>query len=1117
MGEIRARATPFGSRQSLMQEAVFETPLLPTRGCVVHCRSHRWLVEDVALPETKGGDMVVRMACLDDDANGQLLEVFWEREVDAEVRGETTWDTVGQRGFDEPRVFGSYLSTLRWNCVTSTDPGLFQAPLRAGIDVKPYQLEPLRKALRMPRVSLFIADDVGLGKTIEAGLIMRELLLRQKVHRVVVVAPPSVVLQWKGEMESRFGLGFAVMDRQYITEMRRQRGWGINPWATHTRFILSQALVRDEAYAGPLRDWLGDGGKQALLILDEAHNAAPASGSKFAIDSKLTRSIRDLAGRFEHKLFLSATPHNGHSNSFSALLEILDPTRFCRGVAVRRQDLEDVMVRRLKEDLRQIGVELPERLVLPEVIDDLPPDTPEIKLAELLSRYREMRNQRLASAGKRERAAENLVISNLQKRLLSSIAAFDRTLRVHRNTLEKRASKAGRQREVRLEALDLLQSAIDGDDDRAEGDEEELLQEADAQHEAAVRSALEASEEEWTLLNAMQEIAEAARYQADSRVQRLEQLIREHLCPRLGQQGAEWAGERLLIFTEYADTKDWLERRLRELIAGSEQANERIATFHGGIGNEKREAIKRSFNSPPQDDPLRILIATDAAREGVNLQNHCKRLVHFDVPWNPGRMEQRNGRIDRTLQRAPQVFCHYFVLPQRPEDAVLDTVVRKTDQIRKELGCLPPVVIRKLNELLAKGINPTALARTIADIKGLDQEEDLRLTRALLDEELEGSRERKENLQKQVGTLKGYLERSTRWLNFSRGQFRDALNTSLQLIGARNGQDHHGSGPLALIPRDADQAAEDPDRAIWEFPTADRLPGGEAAWGDVLDALRPPRQPGQKLWQWRQETQLQPVVFQDPQEVNADRVHLHLEHPLVMRLLNRFLMRGFQSDALSRAAVLGTDDDTAKLIVLARLSLYGHGASRLHDEVLEVVAEWDPADPSRRLRKLSVEKGERAMKELAASLQLHLEAPEAAVVALQQHLRADVGQLREALDRVVDERRREAAQKLAKRADEEVARFVRVLEEQRRRILSTRSRTNDNLDQLLLDLGGIKAERRQLEDNRRYWEQRLRTIDTDLEREPERIRRTFALQTHRVEPAGAIYLWPQGAVPQEVR
>ena len=609
----------------------------------------------------------------------------------------------------------------------------------------------------------------------------------------------------------------------------------------------------------------------------------------------------------------------------------------------------------------------------------------------------------------------------------------------------------------RLEALDLLQSAIDGDDERAEGDEEELLLEADAQHEVALSSALEASDDDWSLLRDMKA------------------LIRAHLCPRLGQEGAEWNGERLLIFTEYADTKDWLERRVRELIAGSDQAESRIATFHGGIGDEKREAIKRSFNSPPNTDPLRILIATDAAREGVNLQNHCKRLVHFDVPWNPGRMEQRNGRIDRTLQRSPQVYCHYFVLPQRPEDTVLDTVVRKTDQIRGELGCLPPVVIRKLNDLLAKGINPTALAASLAEIEGLDQEEAFRRTRALLDEELEGSRERKADLEKQVSTLEGYLSRSRKWLSFSSNRFRDALNTSLQLTSERQGPGSQGNQALTLRPRDAAEAAADPERAIW---------------GDVLDALRPPRQPGQKLWQWRQETQLQPVVFRDPQEVNADRVHLHLEHPLVTRLLNRFLMRGFQSDLLSRAAVLGTSDDKAKLIVLARLSLYGHGASRLHDEVLAVVAEWDPSDPNRRLRKLSEEKSRRALEELEDALQQRLEAPEGAADDLKARLSGDVDQLREALDGVVN---------------------------QRQRITSTRRRVKDNPDQLLIDLGDIadadelKAVRRQLDDNRRYWDQRLQAIDTDLEREPDRIRRTFELRTQRVEPAGAIYLWPQGA------
>ena len=175
-------------------------------GCIVECRSHRHLVEKVEFPSSEVGDTIVKLACLDDDANGEITEVFWEREIDARIIGENTWETIGNRGFDDPKVFSSYLNTLKWNCVTSTDPSLFQAPLRAGIDVKPYQLEPLRKALRMPRVNLFIADDVGLGKTIEAGLILRELLLRQKVQRVVVIPPPSVVLQWKGEMETRLVL-----------------------------------------------------------------------------------------------------------------------------------------------------------------------------------------------------------------------------------------------------------------------------------------------------------------------------------------------------------------------------------------------------------------------------------------------------------------------------------------------------------------------------------------------------------------------------------------------------------------------------------------------------------------------------------------------------------------------------------------------------------------------------------------------------------------------------------------------------------------------------------------------------------------------------------------------
>ena len=346
------------------------------------------------------------------------------------------------KGFDTPRRFSAFLHTLRWNCVTATDPNLFQAPFRAGIKLDAYQMEPLRKALRMPRVNLFIADDTGLGKTIEAGLIARELLLRKKVKTIVVSAPSSVLEQWQGEMEERFGLLFQILDRAYFTRMRRERGFGVNPWRTHSRFLVSHNLLRDPTYADPMREWLGPVLPGSLLILDEAHHAAPSSGGRYGIESKFTRAVRDLCGRFEHRLFLSATPHNGHSNSFSTLLELLDPNRFTRGVKVLKKSLDAVMVRRLKEDIRDVQGGFPKRDVVRVSIDGLPADAPELELSRLLNEYREAREERFEAASKSARAASGLLVVGLQQRLLSSIEAFARSLKTHRNTLERRRRKA---------------------------------------------------------------------------------------------------------------------------------------------------------------------------------------------------------------------------------------------------------------------------------------------------------------------------------------------------------------------------------------------------------------------------------------------------------------------------------------------------------------------------------------------------------------------------------------------------------------------------------------------------------------------------------------------------
>lgn len=1027
---------------------------------------------------------------------GEALEVLWERELDAIVLGATSWSEIANRGFDNPRLFSAYLHTLRWNCVTSTEPKLFQAPYRAGIEVKAYQLEPLRKALLMPRVGLFIADDVGLGKTIEAGLILREMLMRQKVRRVVISCPPSVVRQWKEEMDSRFGLTFAILDREFVAARRQERGYGINPWTTHTRFIISHALLRDETYAAPLRDWLSDFAPSSMLILDEAHNAAPASGSKYAIDSQLTRTVREIAPRFEHKLFLSATPHNGHSNSFAALLEILDPQRFCRGVPVRNRKLLDtVMVRRLKQDLREIGEEFPDRQVIPIIIDNLPADAPELKLSRLLQEYRDVREQRLKDLPKSAQTAAMLVMTSLQKRLLSSIEAFARTLKVHRTAVEKQAAT---RHQARLNSLPLLWESPGADDDRAELAEDEVQAEEDAQMTAATNhTASQLSEKELVLLEEMADVANQARYESDPRIKKLGEWIRANLCPDLGKPGATWNDRRVLIFTEYTDTKRYLQQQLQAIIAGSQREQERIDVFHGGIGEERREAIKNAFNADPSRYPLRILIATDAAREGINLQNHCADLFHFDIPWNPSRMEQRNGRIDRKLQRSPIVRCHYFVLPQRAEDRVLDVLVQKTATIQKELGSLSPVVQKNLSRLLEKGIRYQETEKLTAAITQADKLLDQTTPNVeVIDAELEATRQRQKELAQQLSSLQEMLKSSREWLGLDDHHFRDAVSASLEILGVN-----------CLEPFNSQEAAKEAATARWVMPALDQRIGADPTWTATLDTLRSPRKKGQKPWEWRREAPIRPVVFRDPGSLDGDVVHLHLEHRVVQRLLGRFLAQGFLHDELTRACICLTDDPMPKVIALGRLSLYGERASRLHDQVIAVAAEWlDPNNRGRKkLQPLKAEEKDNVLELLENSLvsprlqQVHNGIKE----RLKHSAAQDITELIPHLQRRAEVLAQRAEKKLTERGQKEAAEMQTILEEQRDRILGQQQQTTV----VQLSLFPLE-EQRQIEADRRYWEKRLQAIASELISEPARIESIYKVKAVRVEPVGLVYLYP---------
>ena len=1069
-------------------------PPIPQQGQIVRVRTRTWLVESVE--NDPGFGPTVQLACLDDDAQGDQLTVNWELELDRSIVSEEAWRSIGRKGFDPPRQFAAFFNTLQWNCVTATDPGLFQSPFRAGIRIDAYQLEPLRKALRLPRVNLFIADDVGLGKTIEAGLIASELLLRRRIQDIVVACPPSMLLQWKDELESRFGLTFEIFDRAYMERIRRERGHGVNAWETFPRFLISHKLLIDETYAAPLRIWLDNLRPGSLLILDEAHHAAPSGSSKYAIDSQITKAVRDLAGRFEHRLFLSATPHNGHSNSFSSLLEILDRERFIRGVKVLKENRDAVMVRRLKDDLRSIGVPgFPERIIeqidLPAAlgIGPFPEDTPELALASMLDSYRTCRLDTMFGATKRQRTHFELLATQLQQRLLSSIEAFARTLRVHTRTME-RVWKDERPSAIESKVHPERMGPVDAEDDRAALPEEELDQLFDLETERATLAASSADKPTATerdLLQAMTNIAEQARGLPDAKVRYLVQWIREHCCAgaslpaeKTPHAGSLWTTRRLIIFTEWDDTRRYLVQQLKSAISGTDRWEERIEVFHGPTPIQKKDDLKRAFQTPPDQHPVRILICTDAAREGLNLQAHCHDLIHFDVPWNPARMEQRNGRIDRKLQPSPKVWCRYFVYTQRPEDKVLQVLARKTRTIKDELGSFTDVISNRLKG----GIRRATVQRTAEE---LDQLRDVDADE-VREEELESGRLRHEALKTEITRLERQLADAGQALHFDPALLQDAISCSLEWLGA--------SG----LRSDGDQ------RFI--LPDLEALRGGDPRWSTTLDTLRPAPEQGRRDFEWRRQCPIRPVTFAAPEGIDDSVVQLHLSHRLVQRLLARFTSQGFVYDDLSRACLSTSEDMIPRVVLLGRLSVYGPRASRLHEEILTITARWTPpSEKGRPLTPFGRDGEKRTLELLRRHLGLHssIELPPSAVASLTASMSQDVAELHEHLRPRAEAALADAVTKLNTRGEAEARELTRVLQDQRRRVVAGLEKNRNWREQ---ELGLNDEETRQREADIKHWGAWLTNVDGDLEREPGRIREFYTVKSHRIEPVGLVYLIP---------
>ncbi len=1032
----------------------------PETGQVAYVRGRMWVVADVARDAQASLDgravqHLVSLVSVEDDATGEELEVVWEIEPGTEVRERAELPVIAAGRLDDPAELDAFLDAVRWGAVTSADHRALQAPFRSGITIEDFQLEPLVRALRMPRTTLLIADDVGLGKTIEAGLVVQELLLRHRARTALVVCPASLQLQWRDEMREKFGLEFRIVDRELLGQLRRTRGVGANPFSHFPRLIVSIDWLKGDLGMRLLRETLPAHPqiprRYDVLIVDEVHNCAPAgAGGRYARDTLRTAAIRTLAPHCEHRLFLSATPHNGYDNSFAALLELLDPHRFARGIRPQREATREVTVRRLKQDLVNLDGSPrfpPRRVVMLEVEH---PESERAVHADLQA-YAAARAGRLhgEEAGKR---AADFVTTLLKKRLFSSPAAFARTLDVHRATVERPRQRAAAPPTPKLlrQLFDDVEETID-----AERDEDGV---GEAAREALVAAALTEqtppTAEERALLDRMQVWAQRAAVTEDARTTRLLDWVVEQVKPVKG-----FTDKRVIVFTEYRATQRYLQERL----SARGIAGDRVELLDGTTSTEERERIKSQWQEAPADYPVRVLLATDAASEGISLQRHCHLLAHAEIPWNPNRLEQRNGRVDRHGQTAAEVLVHHCVSQgwQEAGEAArgslegdldfLARVVSKVEQIREDLGSAGPVIASQVEEAMLG-------RRTTLDESRLGDSAALR-----------GMLAQERRLRERLADLRDELHASRETLLLKPGRVERVVRTALAL--ARQPPLEPGVEP-----------------GTWDVPAL------TASWSRATVGLAHPARPEER----------RPVTFDhELARGRTDIALAHLGHPLVG--LSLALLRAEvwgTGQKLHRVTARYADPSLGGLVAVAhgRLVITGATGHRLHEQVISAAVRLADGRPER----LNVEQT-RAALDAARDHAIGSTLADRVVPRLAQNADA----LRGALQARAGDRARALTQTIAARADEEQRHVEATLTE----LAATIRREafgEDGAQASLFANIELEADRRQVERDRDALRLRLEAIPGEITAEQNAIARRYAEPRHRLFPAAVTLLVPEG-------
>jgi len=564
------------------------------------------------------------------------------------------------------------------------------------IDPLPHQLDAVyNHLLRSPRIRFLLADDPGAGKTIMAGLLLKELEHRGAVERVLVVAPANLTMQWQDEMRDRFSSDFTVIRREQL-----QANPGADIWRHHPRAIMSVDFAKREEVRATF-----EGAKWDLVIVDEAHKMAAYQYGEKVEKTQAYQLGEALSERTDHLLLMTATPHRGNPDNFRLLLALLDKDLFQSNLDlsnILRQSGMPIFLRRLKERM----VRFDNTPIFPK--RDVDTVTYELEgiekdLYDAVTDYVSKRFQR-ADQLTDDRARRNvgLALMVLQRRLASSLRAIRKSL--------------GRREERLKEKLQAIQTGSTApssiavlfpDDDS--GDEEERWEQEDlalgiTPAQTAREYELEIKEVKYLHDLALMAEEEAERTDCERKLADLRRVLRE----RQVEGKTIWeSGEKLLVFTENRDTLDYLVEKFMRW-------GFKVAQIYGGMKQEERRAAQAYFK---KEDGAQIMVATEAAGEGINLQ-FCRLMVNYDIPWNPNRLEQRMGRIHRYGQEhSVQIFN--LVADNTREGDVLAAVLEKLGQMREDLG--KENVYDIIGDLLSAAELADLVQRAVKERQSLDE------------------------------------------------------------------------------------------------------------------------------------------------------------------------------------------------------------------------------------------------------------------------------------------------------------------------------------------------------------------------------------------------------------